>query len=151
MLADALEEAFRARGGTIERSSARLSIDGGRACIEGHNADIIVVAAGVRSRALMEQAGHIVPLIAERGYHIRAAAGEWPAYLPPLVFEDRAMIVPRFADTVQAASFVEFHSPGAPPDPRNWARLESHVTELGVPFNPPFTRSTGRLAAIDDQ
>src|SRR3546814_6946109 len=45
MLADALEEAFRARGGTIERSSARLSIDGGRACIEGHNADIIVVAA----------------------------------------------------------------------------------------------------------
>src|SRR3546814_1094616 len=34
MLADALEEAFRARGGTIERSSARLSIDDGRACIE---------------------------------------------------------------------------------------------------------------------
>src|SRR3546814_4328056 len=31
MLADALEEAFRARGGTIERSSARLSSDGGRA------------------------------------------------------------------------------------------------------------------------
>src|SRR3546814_13324308 len=80
----------------------------------------------------MEQAGHIVPLIAERGYHIRAAAGEWPAYLPPLVFEDRAMIVTRFADTVQAASFVEFHSPGAPPDPRKWARLERHVRELGL-------------------
>src|SRR3546814_11259901 len=41
MLADALEEAFRARGGTIERSSARLSIDDGRACIEGHNAELI--------------------------------------------------------------------------------------------------------------
>src|SRR3546814_19611534 len=97
MLADALEEAFRARGGTIERSSARLSIDDGRACIEGHNADIIVVAAGVRSRALMEQAGHIVPLIAERGSHNRAAPGERTASLPPPVFADHAMHV-RYAE-----------------------------------------------------
>src|SRR3546814_20650670 len=102
MLADALEEAFRARGGTIERSSARLSIDDGRACIEGHNADIIVVAAGVRSRALMEQAGHIVPLIAESGYNTHAAKGEWPASLSPLRLEDSAMTVKRIADPVPA-------------------------------------------------
>ncbi|SBV31681.1 FAD dependent oxidoreductase [uncultured Sphingopyxis sp.] len=149
-LADALEDAFRARGGTIERSSARLAVDGGRARVEGHDADIVVVAAGVRSRALMEQAGHVVPLIAERGYHIRAAAGEWPAGLPPLVFEDRAMIVTRFADTVQAASFVEFHSPGAPPDPRKWDRLERHVRELGLPFAPPFTRWMGARPTLPD-
>lgn len=149
-LADALEEAFYARGGTIERSPARLAIDSGRARVEGHDADIIVVAAGVRSRALMEQAGHVAPLIAERGYHIRAAAGEWPADLPPLVFEDRAMIVTRFADTVQAASFVEYHSPDAPPDPRKWDRLERHVRELGLPFTPPFTRWMGARPTLPD-
>src|SRR3546814_961170 len=60
------------------------------------------------------------------------------------------MIVTRFADTVQAASFVEFHSPGAPPDPRKWDRLERHVRELGLPFNPPFTRWMGARPTLPD-
>src|SRR3546814_14181331 len=60
------------------------------------------------------------------------------------------MFVTRFADTVQAASFVEFHSPGAPPDPRKWYRLERHVRELGLPFNPPFTRWMGARPTLPD-
>src|SRR3546814_16712274 len=60
------------------------------------------------------------------------------------------MIVTRFADTGQAASFVEFHSPGAPPDPRKWDRLERHVRELGLPFNPPFTGWMGARPTLPD-
>lgn len=149
-LANALEAALRARGVTIERTSVQLLVDGGRAGVAQHDADLIVVAAGVRSRALMEQSGHAAPLIAERGYHIRGAVDDWPADLPPLVFEDRAMIVTRFADTVQAAGFVEYHSPDAPPDPRKWDRLERHVRELGLPMAPPFTRWMGARPTLPD-
>src|SRR3546814_12833550 len=60
------------------------------------------------------------------------------------------MIVTRFADTVQAASFVEFHSPDAPPDPRKWDRLDRHVRELGLPFAPPFTRWMGARPTLPD-
>lgn len=149
-LADALEAALRARGGSVERTRARLIVDDGHARVEGHDADLIVVAAGVRSRAPMESAGHTVPMVAERGYHIRAAANRCPPDLPPLVFEDRSMIVTRYADTVQAASFVEFQAPDAPPDPRKWDRLERHVRELGLPFDPPFTRWMGARPTLPD-
>lgn len=47
------------------------------------------------------------------------------------------MIVTRYADTVQAASFVEFGRADAPPDPRKWRRLERHVAELGLPCGRP--------------
>src|SRR3546814_14665151 len=60
------------------------------------------------------------------------------------------MIAPYFADTVQAASFVEFHSPDAPPDPRKWDRLERHVRELGLPFTRSFTRWMGARPTLPD-
>jgi D-amino-acid dehydrogenase len=86
----------------------------------------------------------------ERGYHIRAAAEDWPVDLPPIVFEDRSMIVTRYADSVQAASFVELARPNAPPDPRKWERLERHVAELGLPMRPPFTRWMGARPTLPD-
>src|SRR3546814_15606922 len=60
------------------------------------------------------------------------------------------MIVTRFADTVQAASFVEVLSPDAPPDPRKWDRLERHVRELGLPFTRSFTRWMGARPTLPD-
>ena len=60
------------------------------------------------------------------------------------------MIVTRFADTVQAASFVEFGSADAPADPRKWARLESHVAALGLPIKPPFSRWMGARPTLPD-
>ncbi len=98
----------------------------------------------------MAAAGHRAPLIAERGYHVRAPADRWPAQLPPLVFEDRSMIVTRYAECVQAASFVEFGSPDAPPDPRKWQRLERHVAELGLPLRGPFARWMGARPTLPD-
>ena len=149
-LADALEKALFTAGGEIIRSAGTLQVENGRASVKGHAAELVLVAAGIGSRSLMTAAGQYAPLIAERGYHIRASADRWPAELPPLVFEDRSMIVTRYADCVQAASFVEFGAPDAPPDPRKWQRLERHVSELGLPLRGPFTRWMGARPTLPD-
>jgi D-amino-acid dehydrogenase len=149
-LADALEHDVVGCGGQILRESGTLIVEHGRAHVPGHDADLVLVAAGVHSKPLIERAGHRAPIIAERGYHIRAAADRWPADLPPIVFEDRSMIVTRYADTVQAASFVELARADAPPDPRKWERLERHVAELGLPMKPPFTRWMGARPTLPD-
>lgn len=150
LLAAALERDILEHGGQILRESGALTMEQGKARVSGHEADLVLVTAGVHSKALVERAGHRAPIIAERGYHIRAAATDWPADLPPIVFEDRSMIVTRYADTVQAASFVEFGRPDTPPDPRKWQRLERHVAELGLPLRPPFTRWMGARPTLPD-
>lgn len=149
-LADRLVSALAGAGGTIVRGSATLSVDDGMARVAGHDSDLVLVAAGVRSRALMEATGHRAPMIAERGYHIRAAADRWPGDLPPVVFEDRSLIVTRYRDVVQASSFVELGDPDAPADPRKWQRLEEHVAALGLPMAAPFTRWMGSRPTLPD-
>jgi len=154
-LAEALETALEQAGGRIVRDRARLVREGERAAVELSDGarlapDIVLLAAGVRSGALIEPMGHRAPIIAERGYHIRSADHDWPADLPPVVFEDRSMIVTRYADTVQAASFVELASPDAPPDPAKWERLEHHVAELGLPMRGPFSRWMGARPTFPD-
>ncbi|MGU3389810.1 NAD(P)/FAD-dependent oxidoreductase [Sphingomonas sp. M1A8_2b] len=149
-LATTLEAAVEARGGRIVRQAAQLVEDGDRVAIAGHDFDGVLVTAGVRSRALLEPLGYRVPMIAERGYHIRARADGWPADLPPVVFEDRSMIVTRYAEYVQAASFVELGDPDGPPDPRKWDRLEHHVRTLGLPIEGPFTRWMGARPTLPD-
>ena len=149
-LATTLEAVVEARGGRIVRQAARLAEQSGRIVIVGHEVDQVLVTAGVRSRALLEPLGYRVPMIAERGYHIRARAEGWPADLPPVVFEDRSMIVTRYAECVQAASFVELGDPDGPPDPRKWDRLEHHVRSLGLPIEGPFTRWMGARPTLPD-
>ena len=149
-LADALEAALLAQGGRIVRERGAVAVEGGRAVVAGHPADLVLVCAGARSASLVAPVGLKAPLIAERGYHIRADATHWPADLPPLVFEDRSMIVTRYAQQVQAASFVEFGTVDATPDPRKWARLESHVAALGLPMRGPFTRWMGARPTLPD-
>jgi glycine/D-amino acid oxidase-like deaminating enzyme len=153
-LAAALKAALIARGGQIVQAEAKLARHGARIDVVGHDADLVLVAAGIRSRALLEPLGYRIPMIAERGYHIRAPlaarADHWPADLPPVVFEDRSMIVTRYADTVQAASFVELGDPDAPADPRKWQRLERHVAELGLPIAGPYSRWMGSRPTLPD-
>jgi D-amino-acid dehydrogenase len=98
----------------------------------------------------MEAVGHKVPMIAERGYHIRADAADWPADLPPVVYEERSMIITRYRNSVQAASFVELGRVDAPADPRKWDRLEQHVAQLGLPIRGPFTRWMGCRPTLPD-
>ena len=125
---------------------ARITLaDGGT-----HDAEVAVIAAGAASRPLAEAAGLTAPLIAERGYHIQSETPDWPATLPPLVFEERALVVTRFAHSLRATSFVEFSRIGSPPDPRKWARLRQHAAELGLGFGAPLIEWIGCRPTLPD-
>jgi D-amino-acid dehydrogenase len=137
-LADALSSAFERAGGerrhdTVEalvEDGARLRVRIGNGDLL--NADRVLVCAGVRSRDLLESLGIRTPLVAERGYHLQWSDHDWPD-LPPVVFEDRSMIVTRFRGGLRAAGFVEYTRRDTPPDPRKWQRLAHHVEQLGLP------------------
>jgi glycine/D-amino acid oxidase-like deaminating enzyme len=131
-----------------------LTVDGSTVSCHLQNGDrldagTIVVAAGVGSGELLEQIGHRVPIIAERGYHIQAEHSDWPDF-PPVVFEERSMIVSRFRTGLRAASFVEFGGECSPPDPRKWQRLRSHVEALGLPFRGPHSEWMGARPTLPD-
>lgn len=137
-LATALHERYHASGGErrYDRIEA-LSIDddGVRARTRDGaelRAERVLVCAGARSRALMASLGIDAPLVAERGYHLQWADHDWPDR-PPVVFEDRSMIVTRFEGGLRAAGFVEYARVDSPPDPGKWRRLRQHVAELGLP------------------
>jgi len=154
-LADALRTSIVARHGQFVQATVRavnLRPDGVRITNEDGttlDADFAVITAGVRSRALMEPFGRPVPLIAERGYHLQMTDHRWPD-LPPVVFEDRSMIVTRFESGLRAASFVEFSSPDAPPDARKWQRLRDHVAALGLPSFSPGREWMGARPTLPD-
>jgi D-amino-acid dehydrogenase len=150
-LAACLRRALDAAGVEIQIRSAQLEVvSGGTVEVPGTSSGFVLVAGGIGSVSLMRMAGHKVPLIAERGYHIRSRHFDWPLDLPPVVFEDRGLIVTRFRDSLQAASFVEFGSADAPPDERKWERLEQHVAELGLAMRPPFERWMGPRPTLPD-
>lgn len=156
LLFGALRSRFTGRGGVLLRGRAvGLPVAGGRArvVLDGGaelTADGIVVAAGVGSRKLLQAVGHTVPLIAERGYHLQTLPGDWPADLPPVVFEDRTLIVTRFRDYLRASSFVEFSHPDSPPDPAKWDRLRRRIRDLGLPFELPGAEWVGSRPTLPD-
>ena len=150
-LAGAFEHRLKSVGVRIEEREAGLELDrDGRARVRGVASDLIVVAAGVGSKPLMLAAGHRVPLIAERGYHIRSSNSDWSEKLSPVVFEDQSLIVTRFKSFVQVSGFVEFAEAHAPPDVRKWERLEKFVSELKLPLRPPFQRWMGSRPTLPD-
>lgn len=146
---------FACRGGTLQTARVdALRITSGRATVTLDDGtavrpDHIVVAAGAASGRLLGPLGHTVPLIAERGYHIQTADTDWPTDLPPVVFEERAMIVTRFRSGLRAASFVEFGRIDSPPDPRKWRRLRTHIAALGVSF-PQVSEWIGARPTLPD-
>ncbi|MBL8552543.1 MAG: FAD-binding oxidoreductase [Hyphomonadaceae bacterium] len=149
---DAILAAFQQRGG--ESAPGRVvRLDGPRATLEGGRvleADAALVAAGAWSAPLMRQLGHEAPLIGERGYSIESAHHGWSDNLPATVFEERALVLVRFATGLRATSFLEFGSPDAPGDPRKWATLERHVQELGISFDPQPSRWVGPRPTLPD-
>jgi len=141
---EALRAAFLRRGGVLEARGVKL--DEARKA----GADLIVIAAGVRSRALMAELRHQVPLIAERGYHIQAADSSWPESLPSVVFEERAVVANRFLSGLRLTSFVEFTRPDAPADPRKWRALQAHAAALGLSLPPPLQTWFGSRPTLPD-
>jgi D-amino-acid dehydrogenase len=150
-----LDEAFDALGGQrligrairLQQVEGRVEVlleDGRRLA-----PDRVLMAGGVGSGVLMRGLGHVAPVIAERGYHIEGGAGRW-GDLPPVVFEGRSLILTRFEDRLRAASFVEFGRESSPPDPRKWARLRRHLTELGVQLEGPVAEWMGARPTLPD-
>lgn len=155
-MCDAIARAFETSGGArIVGRADRLVTQNGRAAVgikDGTRleADLVLVAAGIESGALLAGAGHRVPIIAERGYHIESVGGDWPQALPPVVFEDRSLVVTRFLKTLRLTSFVEFSRLDAPPDRRKWRRLRRHAAELGLPLNEPIKEWMGARPTLPD-
>ena len=154
-LAAKLSDAFLRAGGVRRRAHLQLrSRPGNRvhAMTEQGDwlvADRVLVCAGAGSRALLAPLGLQVPLIAERGYHLHWQHHGWPD-LPPVVFEDRSMIVTRFADGLRAAGFVEYADAGDPADSRKWHRLCEHVWQLGLPVDGEPARWFGARPTLPD-
>lgn len=157
LLHDALAHAFGTMGGAWRREAvAEIQRVDGRARVrlasgESLAADSIVVAAGLASAALLRPLGHRAPLIAERGYYIQAglAGDAWPD-MPPVVFEERSMIVSRFTTGLRAAGFVEFSRAGSPADARKWQRLRAHAEALRLPFAGAVTEWMGARPTLPD-
>jgi D-hydroxyproline dehydrogenase len=155
-LADGLREALVRSAGSTRIAHVRKLVTKGStaAAMLDHgellHADLIVVAGGVASAALLQPLGYRVPIVAERGYHIQSATTDWPVGLPPVVFEERSMIVTRFRSGLRAASFVEFGRAQSPADPRKWARLRSHVAALGLHFQEPCSEWFGARPTLPD-
>lgn len=154
-LADALRRSLVAAGGLIHRARVDgIVAEGDKALVmigaERMTADHIVLSAGAASAELLRPMGVRIPLIAERGYHIQSAESRWPDDMPPVAFEDRSMIVTRFAGGLRAASFIEFSARNAPPDPAKWRRLRRHVTELGLSFDQPGNEWIGARPTLPD-
>jgi glycine/D-amino acid oxidase-like deaminating enzyme len=155
---DGIDRAFREAGGLRSvGTAAHLSIADGCACVvlEGGTTlagDIVVVAAGTGSAKLLRAVEGPVPLIAERGYHVETdlEAGGWPDDMTPVAFEDRSVIVTRFASTLRLAGFTEFASDDTPADVRKWDRLERHADELGLPSGEGRSRWIGARPTLPD-
>lgn len=154
-LADALATAFTSAGGVRRHDRVvALPDDAGhaRALLADGNvidADCIVVCTGVGSTSLVRDLGETAPLIAERGYHLQWTDHDWPVQ-PPLVFEDRSIIVTRFDSGLRAAGFVEFAPFDTPPDESKWRRLQQHAHEIGLPVRGEPTRWFGARPTLPD-
>ncbi|KQT52982.1 MULTISPECIES: NAD(P)/FAD-dependent oxidoreductase [unclassified Aureimonas] len=155
-LREGLLAAFRAAGGQMREDRVRgLTLRGTRAVLALASGETleparVLLAAGVQAGQLLEPLGTRVPIIAERGYHIESPDHGWPEGTPPVVFEDRSMIVTRFSAGLRAASFVEFTGPRSQPDPRRWRTLERHVRELGLPLRGTPARWAGARPTLPD-
>jgi len=157
-LRERLAAAFRTAGGTLRQGRAvGIAVEGARASLRlddgtRHACDLLVLAAGIGSAPLLRPLDGPVPLIAERGYHVETGSGlaGWPADLPPVAFEDRSVIVTRFASTLRLAGFTEFASPTSPADPRKWERLDHHADALGLPGTGARARWIGARPTLPD-
>lgn len=153
---DALRGAFVARGGiVVDDSVSALSTNAQEvtALLESGTSlkgDAALVSAGAWSRPLMKGLGIDVPLIGERGYSMQSAEHAWPVDLPPVFFEERAMVATRFTGGLRVSSFVEFGGPDAKPDPRKWERLAQHLRELGIKFSAEPDRWSGPRPTLPD-
>ena len=93
------------------------------------DADHVVIAAGVGSRAIAATLGDALPLVAERGYHamLRETDGAPPM---PIMSGEHHFVTTPMAHGVRLAGTSEFARVDRPPDPRRAALLIEHARTL---------------------
>ena len=112
---------FLERGGTHCRRAARsLAMADGRVTglltSDGRiAADSVVIAAGAFAGRLAEAAGHRLPMIAERGYHLMLPALAMPLGRPVYCMDPGFVLAP-MTHGLRLTSGVELASLDAPPD-----------------------------------
>lgn len=151
-----LRQRFIESGGVLQPHRVQaLQSRQGQACLMLERggewgADNVLVCAGVGSAGLMASLGIHAPLVAERGYHLEWRHHDWPEALPPVVFEDRSVILTRFAEGLRLAGFVEYAPADAAPDPRKWHALQRHAEQLGLPVRGEPTHWFGARPTLPD-
>lgn len=95
--------------------------------------DTVVLAAGLASAGLARQLGLVLPMTAERGYHVMLPVGALPVTLPT-TFNERGFVVTPMAHGMRLAGTVEFGAAGQPP---NWARADILVEQARRLFGIP--------------
>jgi D-amino-acid dehydrogenase len=134
-LTQAMAEAAMREGATFLRTDVRgfrlsqgrvIGTETGAGSLE---ADTIVLAAGVHSRALATQLGDKIPLESERGYHVMFA-DPGVATNRPIGNMDKKFFSTTLETGLRVAGTVEIAGLEAPPDPRRTAGLIRSAQEM---------------------
>lgn len=113
----ALAEHFVRQGGVVRQAEAVTVEPEGAVVLAGGErleADRVILAAGVWSRAFAERLGHVVPMEAERGYHLELV-GPSAAPPSPCFVADLKVVVTPMQDGIRLAGLAEFAGIEAPP------------------------------------
>jgi len=146
--------AAEARGAGVRRARVTgLALHGGRVRLDGPglalDAETVLIAAGAWSRPLARQAGDVIPLDTERGYHI-----EFPMSAPllrrPVCAVDLGFYMTPMAGGLRVAGTVELGGLSAPPDPRRLAGLDRGVRRFFPGLGRPATEWLGFRPSLPD-
>lgn len=126
---------FATQGGRLERRKV-LALDrgageGARVVADGatYPASQVVVAAGARSRELLDPLSVRIPLETERGYHLHLT--DTNVQLPvPLIYKARGLAMTSMEDGLRLAGTVEIAGLEAPPNMRRAYALKQHAIAL---------------------
>ncbi|WP_331711171.1 D-amino acid dehydrogenase [Acetobacter cerevisiae] len=99
--------------------------------------DLVVLAAGLASRDLMQPLGQRLPLYGLKGYSLTVEAD--PAVLPNVSVTDydNRVVYARLGDRLRIAAMVDIGALNALPDPRRIASLK-HLAEETLPAAGPY-------------
>ncbi|WP_231866787.1 D-amino acid dehydrogenase [Acetobacter malorum] len=99
--------------------------------------DLVVLAAGLASRALLQPLGQRLPLYGLKGYSLTVEAD--PAVLPDVSVTDydNRVVYARLGDRLRIAAMVDIGALNASPDPRRIASLK-HLAEETLPAAGPY-------------
>jgi glycine/D-amino acid oxidase-like deaminating enzyme len=143
-------------GGQVVRDEVRaLSKRGDQLYVRGDAAqfpfDAVIVATGIEANALLAPLALRIPLVAERGYHLRMQM-PWRGCAMPVVHRSRNIVVTPMQDEIRVTGFVEISRHDRAPDPRKIAALQTHAQAVfpNMPWHAPSASWVGSRPSTPD-